>query len=158
MFKDYYSILCIGRNATIDEIKNGYRTECKKWHPDKNPNIDTTQKMQDIVEAYLVLKDEEAKQRYDVEYDNFYHTHQPEETASSKTKQGYEYSEYQFQDEILKKWMENAKKQAKNSVREVIDEFKGASTEAVNYTVYSFIKILLPMAVGLLLFKTCTKF
>ncbi len=61
-FKDYYSILEIGRFASFEEIKAAYRAMSKKWHPDMNPNVDVKHKMQDINEAYAILKDYSKKQ------------------------------------------------------------------------------------------------
>lgn len=53
------------------EIKVAYRKQCIKWRRDKNINIDTTQRMQDINQAYLILKDEETRSKYDIEYLKF---------------------------------------------------------------------------------------
>lgn len=39
-----------------------------KWHPDKNPDADVTSMMQDINEAYAILKNKEKRHRYDQEY------------------------------------------------------------------------------------------
>lgn len=55
MFKDYYKILGIQRQASVQEIKSAYRIMSMKWHPDKNPNVDVTSVMQDINEAYAIL-------------------------------------------------------------------------------------------------------
>lgn len=53
-----YSILGITKSATIDQIKKAYRSLAQKWHPDKNPNVDTTKKFQKILAAYTVIKKE----------------------------------------------------------------------------------------------------
>ena len=52
---DPYSILQILVNATLIEIKSAYRKMAMKWHPDKNKDIDTTEKMQKIIAAYTFL-------------------------------------------------------------------------------------------------------
>ena len=73
MFVDYYSILEIQYPSSLDEVKKSYRRLSIRWHPDKNRDIDTSQKMVEINEAYYVLKDVEKKSRYDDEYIHFQH-------------------------------------------------------------------------------------
>ena len=57
MFKDYYEILDVPFGATDSEIKSAYKHQAIRWHPDRNPGIDVTNIMQDINEAYAILKD-----------------------------------------------------------------------------------------------------
>ena len=57
MFRDYYAILVISQSASRVEIKSAYKKQAIKWHPDKNQGVDTTQRMQEINEAYLILND-----------------------------------------------------------------------------------------------------
>lgn len=62
-----YDVLGIKKNATIDEIRTAYKTQSKKWHPDKNPNnvAEATKKIQEINDAYKILSDERKRQIYD---------------------------------------------------------------------------------------------
>lgn len=76
MFKDYYKILGISRSASEEEIRRAYYKMSQKWHPDKHPNMDFTDKMQEINEAYSVLKSGYKKAQYDREYDSFYEAHE----------------------------------------------------------------------------------
>ncbi len=64
-FPDYYNILKIPKNATQKEIKNQFRKLVKEWHPDRNPDPSTKEKMAEINKAYEVLSDVERRKNYD---------------------------------------------------------------------------------------------
>lgn len=64
--KDYYEILGVGKNASIDEIKSNYRKMALKYHPDKNPdNPEAENLFKEAAEAYEVLSNEDKRARYD---------------------------------------------------------------------------------------------
>ena len=117
MFIDYYEILDIPIFATLDDIKAAFKKQALKWHPDKNPEIDTTMKMQEINEAYLILKDLEAREKYDIEYRKFkefkkqkstFEDNHSSQKSNDSSERKYYNSDYEFDDQLLKKWMENA--------------------------------------------------
>lgn len=63
---DYYQILGVDKQASVDDIKKAYRKLAVKWHPDKNPNNKTAEeKFKKISEAYAVLSDPVKRQQYD---------------------------------------------------------------------------------------------
>jgi curved DNA-binding protein len=65
-FKDYYSILGVGRNASGDEIKKTFRRLARQYHPDMNPGDKVAEaKFKEINEAYEVLSDAEKRRKYD---------------------------------------------------------------------------------------------
>ena len=62
---DYYKILKMSQDASQEEIKNQFRKLVKEWHPDRNPDPSTKEKMAEINKAYEVLSDEERRKNYD---------------------------------------------------------------------------------------------
>ncbi|MEM3791563.1 MAG: DnaJ domain-containing protein [Candidatus Micrarchaeaceae archaeon] len=64
--KDYYEILGVPRNATLEEIKKAYRALVMKYHPDINKSKEAEEKFKEINEAYAVLSDEEKRRQYDM--------------------------------------------------------------------------------------------
>jgi len=66
MSGDYYSILEVTPNASINDIKKSYRKLALKWHPDKNPdNQEQANRMfKEISEAYEVLSDDKKRKVY----------------------------------------------------------------------------------------------
>ena len=134
MFIDYYQILEISESATIDEIKSAFRKQAIKWHPDRNPNLDTTFIMQKINEAYLILKDPEARRKYDLEYQKFksfckekskLHVSYQSESEKFYQKSDFKDEEYIIQDDILNSWIKNAKRQSIELSKQTIEDFKG---------------------------------
>jgi molecular chaperone DnaJ len=64
--RDYYEILSVSRDATLQDLKSAYRKLAVKFHPDKNPgDREAEEKFKEASEAYSVLSDSEKRQRYD---------------------------------------------------------------------------------------------
>ena len=68
IMEDYYKILNINPYADTNTIKTSYRKLAKQYHPDRNPNNDTTTYMQKINNAYDVLCDPTKRSKYDTIY------------------------------------------------------------------------------------------
>ena len=66
-FKDYYKILELENSkVTADQIKNAYRKQAKKYHPDVNVgNKVAEEKIKDVNEAYRILSNPITKKKYD---------------------------------------------------------------------------------------------
>lgn len=68
--KDYYKSLGVEKDASSKQIKKAFRNLALKYHPDKNPDKDTTKKFQEVAEAYEVLSDPEKRKQYDMKGHN----------------------------------------------------------------------------------------
>jgi molecular chaperone DnaJ len=66
--RDYYEILGIKKNASLDEIKKAYRELALRYHPDRVPHEqkkEAEEKFKEISEAYAVLSDSQKRALYD---------------------------------------------------------------------------------------------
>ncbi len=64
--EDYYRLLGVKRDASVDEIKKAYRKLARKHHPDLNPGDKQAEdRFKRISEAYEVLSDPKKKEVYD---------------------------------------------------------------------------------------------
>ncbi|HMI68132.1 MAG TPA: DnaJ domain-containing protein [Cyclobacteriaceae bacterium] len=65
--KNYYQILGLDRDATVEDIRKAYRTYAAKFHPDKHEgDLFFEERFKEVKEAYEVLSDIEKRWRYDV--------------------------------------------------------------------------------------------
>lgn len=65
-YKDYYKVLGVAKNASVDDIKKAFRKLARKYHPDVNPGDKRSEeKFKEINEAYEVLSDAEKRRKYD---------------------------------------------------------------------------------------------
>ncbi|WP_184549908.1 DnaJ C-terminal domain-containing protein [Mucilaginibacter sp. FT3.2] len=73
-FIDYYKTLGLDKKATEKDVKNAYRKQARKYHPDLNPNnTEANKKFQEINEANEVLSDPEKRKKYDKYGENWQH-------------------------------------------------------------------------------------
>ena len=62
---DYYKILNIPRNASVDEIKRAYRNKAKTVHPDVNNSPKASEFFTIVNEAYETLLDDKKRYLHD---------------------------------------------------------------------------------------------
>ena len=80
--RDYYEILGVSNDASFEEIRSAFRERAWENHPDRNTSADAVDRMQEINEAYEVLRDEEQRAAYDRARRTF--TASKEELAKAK--------------------------------------------------------------------------
>lgn len=64
-FKDYYKVLGVERDASEADIKKAFRRLARKHHPDVSKAPEAQARMQELNEAYEVLRDAEKRAAYD---------------------------------------------------------------------------------------------
>lgn len=69
MFKDYYEILGVTKEATEKDLKKSFRSLAMEFHPDSNDDPYAHQKFLDINEAYQILGDQLKRRQYDNRYE-----------------------------------------------------------------------------------------
>lgn len=65
---DYYKLLKISQKSSNIEIKNAYRQESKLYHPDINDSVNAKERMQQLNEAYEILRSPLKRSKYDIEW------------------------------------------------------------------------------------------
>jgi len=64
--KAYYKILEVQPQASPEAVDVAYRRLARLYHPDLNPGKDSTLQMQELNEAYGVLRDPQKRREYDL--------------------------------------------------------------------------------------------
>lgn len=81
--RTYYEILGVSEDASFEEIRTAFRERAREYHPDRNPDPDAVERMQEVNEAYEVLRDEEQRAAYDRAHRTF-RASESEITAAKK--------------------------------------------------------------------------
>ena len=74
--RGYYEILGVSEDADFEEIRASFWERAREFHPDRNPSPDAAERMQEINEAYEVLRDDEQRRTYDRAHRTFSATQQ----------------------------------------------------------------------------------
>lgn len=65
--KDYYYVLGVAPDASLEAIKVAYRQKAFLYHPDRNTQSDASAKFREVKEAYTVLSSAEKRKAYNEE-------------------------------------------------------------------------------------------
>jgi DnaJ-class molecular chaperone len=64
-YKDYYAILGVAPDASLEHIKKAYRLLAKTHHPDMSKEVGAEERFKEAAEAYACLKNPEKRAAYD---------------------------------------------------------------------------------------------
>jgi molecular chaperone DnaJ len=65
--RDFYDVLGVQRNCTLEDLKKVYRKLALEYHPDRNPgNQEAEERFKEVNEAYSVLSDPQRREQYDL--------------------------------------------------------------------------------------------
>ncbi|NJL06344.1 MAG: DnaJ domain-containing protein, partial [Chloroflexaceae bacterium] len=65
-FRNYYEILGVTQDTTVEQLKKSYRQLARRYHPDLNPGDKAAEEtFKAISEAYEILSDEDKRFQYD---------------------------------------------------------------------------------------------
>lgn len=125
MFKDYYLILGITKQATSDDIKSAYINLSQKFYANRKKGINITDFMQDINEAYKILHNDLTRTRYDIEYEEFLKFKKELCKIKDSTNDVYlNYYEYNIHDKKLQQDVISARTFAKTLVRDFLNSLE----------------------------------
>ncbi|MDJ0555159.1 MAG: DnaJ domain-containing protein [Microcoleaceae cyanobacterium MO_207.B10] len=63
---NYYEVLGVSKDATLEQIKKAYHSLARQYHPDVNPgNINAAEKFKEINSVYEILSDPFKRSQYD---------------------------------------------------------------------------------------------
>ena len=140
MIQDHYEILGLSTSATKEEIKKAYRKLALEWHPDKNNTSNAHEIFIKINEAYLILYDEQARAKFDKEYEFTFGKNQkgkqPKEDYNQEpfNKRSHKEANYTYYDPDLNNWTRSAKQQAKKYASMTFEEFSNLLGDVVKET------------------------
>ncbi|WP_299461222.1 J domain-containing protein [uncultured Microscilla sp.] len=88
--KNYYTLLQVMPQASIDEIKKAYRKLAKIWHPDKNHSPSASKVFQGIHEAYKTLTHPKKRNAYNLKYWQVFGKPTTQNTPTNKHQDGFD--------------------------------------------------------------------
>ncbi len=130
--KDYYYILNIPWDSDAERIKSAYYELARTHHPDVSSEMNATKRMQDINEAYYILKDSDKRMHYDSEY----HVYREwlKECSADAPLRGADSPhkvKYDVKDHVLRRWMDEAAARASALGKQALRDTGNMAAESV---------------------------
>jgi len=113
MIKDYYKILNVNRESSLNDIKKSFRSLALHWHPDKNSAPQAKETFLQIYEAYEILANETKRENYNILYDEYF---LKKVSIINPVQRQYEYEKYN-------EWRNDAQNRAYEKAKMTYKEF-----------------------------------
>ncbi len=123
MFPNYYKRLGLNKIASKEDIKKAFRQLALQYHPDRNKSPDAEQIFIEVNEAYLILYDVDARQKYDKEYEYHFKEEHVSQEGPSYQQEAAQNNSSVFDDSELNNWAKNAREQGNEYAKMTFDEF-----------------------------------
>ena len=119
IFKDYYKILALETNKVdIEEIKNAYREQAKKFHPDVNVgNTNAEERFKDVNEAYKILSNPQDRKKYDRAWNAYIGRKKARQNKANKKSAGEDMFSILFGDKENKEPVKTSKKEERKPIQ-----------------------------------------
>ncbi len=121
---EYYKLLGVEKDASMEEIKKAYRRLAREYHPDLNPGENTSTRFISIKNAYDTLINPVKRQTYN---DSFSYT----ETNFRRGQEQAAYATYTYGDEIKYKRKEEPVKTAEIKSTQLLAFYLGEEEYAL---------------------------
>lgn len=129
MTVNYYELLGVKPNASIEEIKNAFFDKSKKMHPDSDPsNPDLHSQFVELNEAYRVLSKDLSRKEYDLRL------RQPYSSASS-----YSYSPRAGPQESMRYWEQFRRAQPRETSAETQENTRRRNRKLMGYCILTMV-------------------
>lgn len=122
---NYYNILGISENASVDEIKRAYRDKAKLYHPDKNSAPHASGHFILLNQAYNILLDEFKRQQHDLKLKHHNSDRRFEKRSTYSYSGTKSYSTFHYDWESFKKVYTQKKKKENTKPSPVYYTFFG---------------------------------
>jgi curved DNA-binding protein CbpA len=123
-FVDFYALLGLPSSSTPEEIKDAFRSKMRRLHPDVNKSPEATQITQQLIVAYKILSDGEARERYDRQHSTVHSRKMAEDNSRSSMDEPTA-----CDDPVLARWIASAREAAQTEWKNFPKDFFDAAKD-----------------------------
>lgn len=146
---NYYELLGVKPDATVEEIKNAFFEKSKKLHPDRDPsNPELHSQFVKLNEAYTVLSKNRSRKEYDLKIKYPYDAHPAQASSSGYNDHSNKYSSDAY--ENIRYWEQFRQSNAHNMSTEA---WQNRRTKNFRILGYCIIVMMLSIGVHFILFR-----